>query len=91
MPQDAIIREVFEETGIVIDTDILSFEQKLYVDNPYFGKYILHLFSHPCKSNVKIQLSLEHTDFQWITLEQARKIPLLHGGYKSLNLFDSKE
>lgn len=84
-----MIREIYEETGILLTADKVQFGKTLYVDNPFFGKYLLHLFYYQCEKGPEIKLSSEHVDFQWVSLEKAKTLNLLHGGLKSLSLFET--
>jgi 8-oxo-dGTP pyrophosphatase MutT (NUDIX family) len=87
-PFKAVIREVFEETGIKIDPESLSFKNLLYVDNPSFGKYLLHIHSYRCNKEEKVLLSDEHTEYKWLPLENAKKLTLLSGGLQSMSYFE---
>lgn len=87
-PKKANIREVFEETGIQIHSLNLRFERVLFVENPYYGKYLLHIYSYSCPSTQIVTLSDEHEEYRWLSLEDAKKLPLLLGGLQSLSLFE---
>ena len=87
-PQSAVIREVYEETGIKIDLPGVIHSQTLYVINPYFCDYTLYLYLYDGYKSQKVKLSDEHTDFTWVSLDEAKKLPLLLGGIKSLTLFE---
>jgi len=70
---DAIVREVYEETGVEIDPQKLIFIERSYVRFPAFDfmyiffRYILESVERP-----KITLSVsEHTDFAWMTPQEA--------------------
>lgn len=86
--EQAVVREVLEETGVSIDAEKLSFETLLYVDNPCYGKYTLYIHSYSCEEDQEITLSEEHTEFKWLPLSEAKKLTLLSGGLQSMSFFE---
>lgn len=89
-PNDAILREVKEETGL--DVEII-----LPLDTGFFyrgGKEFPMVFiAYYCKYvGGEINLSWEHSEFKWITLEEALDIPdLKHFHFMFKNLKNLKE
>lgn len=90
-PKEATIREVFEETGIVIDPSNLIFKRLLFVENPYYGKFLLYIYSYACELLQEVTLSDEHAEYRWLSLDEAKKLSLLPGGLKSLRLFEDSK
>lgn len=76
---DAIVREVFEETGYKLDKDKVHYIGKLYIRVPNFDfeyhmvKYLPEI-ENP--SAVKINFD-EHKGFTWVTPKDALKMSLI--------------
>lgn len=67
---DTIIREVLEETSIVLDKKKLNHAQKVFVEHDGY-QFIFHSFIYNFESEPKIELHLEeNTDFQWLSLQE---------------------
>lgn len=76
---DAIIREVFEETGLRLDKEKVHYIAKLYIKVPNFDfEYHMIEYQEPIKSpgDVKINFK-EHKGFTWVTPKDALKMPLM--------------
>ena len=81
MPLQAAIREVYEEVGINAD-NILELKAMCYIPTDIFSKLFLYnwaedtyvvpeySFGFNCKESIK--LSHEHTEYIWLTYEEAR-------------------
>ena len=81
MPLQAAIREVYEEVGINAD-NILELKAMCYIPTDIFPKKYLYnwaedtyvvpeySFGFNCKESIK--LSHEHTEYIWLTYEEAR-------------------
>ncbi len=85
-PRTAVIREVFEETGLFIDTADLKLIGPLYIQRPDLD-YIFHIFYKPFLHRPKPQLNHEHTEFQWVSVPHVSSLPLIPGGEEVLNFF----
>lgn len=82
-PEEAVIREVFEETGLIIPKEDLEYIGPEYARHHL--EYIFHLFRAPLRSAPILNLGLaEHTDSTWVTIEEGFKIPLMAGGKEAL-------
>lgn len=80
-PEEAVIRELFEETGIKIEKDNLIYLGKYYVRYPN-GDFIFHLFKTHIKENEKdvIQIrNAEHQNFCLCSLGEVNGLPLTPG------------
>lgn len=65
-PECAVVREVFEETGISCTIDrVISEDQMNSGDSKW--KRVLFLCDSP---HDKVALSREHSDFRWLTLDE---------------------
>jgi len=78
--EQAVIREVFEETGLHLKPEKIIFIERAYVRYPDFDfvydifKYIIHSFEKP-----KIILQArEHVAYKWIYVEEALKEDLVY-------------
>lgn len=76
---DAIIREVFEETGFQLDKERIHYIGKVYIKVPNFDfEYHMVRFldeiEHP--ADVKINIK-EHKGFTWVTPKDALKMDLM--------------
>ena len=69
--KDALAREVKEETGIEILVEDSEF---IYIEEDVGHAYCV-LFGCE-KSKGEVKLSSEHTEFKWVTKEQALKLKL---------------
>jgi dihydroneopterin triphosphate diphosphatase len=69
---EAIVREVFEETGLNIDSKKLKFIERTYDRYPKFD-FVYDVFKYVFDSTEKprIVLSDEHVAYQWITPKDA--------------------
>lgn len=85
---EGVIREVFEETGIILSAQQLLEVGQVNID--YAEKiYIFHMFAVRITKKPKIQLNAtEHEEFKWVTFEEASQLPLITGG---LEVMDSYE
>ena len=83
--KEGVIREVHEEVGLMlISTKTLELG-KLYIKR-HDSKFVLHLFSFSYDLLPKIKLNLdEHTEAKWVTYDEAKQMPLILGGLKTLD------
>lgn len=86
-PIEAAIRELIEETDITLDRSDLESFGKLYIRKSHIS-YICYLFRAKLKQMPKVQLSFEHTAFQWVTPLEREKLPLILGSKELLALYD---
>jgi 8-oxo-dGTP pyrophosphatase MutT (NUDIX family) len=74
----AILREVFEETGLIIERNELKRYQTLWVENNGY-EFVYHTFGVDLDTLPDIILSQsEHQDYQWTTLEESFEMDLIH-------------
>ncbi|MES2630748.1 MAG: NUDIX hydrolase [Patescibacteria group bacterium] len=71
-PDHAIIREVQEETGIVIEKPSLY---SSYLNKEHADEAIILGF-HAKTEQTEVTLSWEHEAYEWVTLEKAREMNL---------------
>ncbi|MBN1502404.1 NUDIX hydrolase [Candidatus Woesearchaeota archaeon] len=76
-PKDAVIREIEEETNIVVSGKDLKYLGKVYVRYPD-GDFIYHIFHSILDKLRDVKLKPEeHTQFKWVTPEEALKMPFI--------------
>ena len=85
-PLEAAVRELWEETGIRLESSKLQFLQTVYFQFPD-REYALHLFytSIPEKPPVTL-MAEEHTEYAWASFEKALQMPLMQGGKECIDL-----
>lgn len=91
----ALIREVYEETGLFINENQSLELGKFFVKLPHVD-YIFHMFLVTLTYFPALQLaSTEHDEAQWLTVFEALKLPLIKGGKECLEFYqkfkDKKE
>lgn len=78
--QQAVIREVFEETGIDLLPQNIVFLHKLYVRD-VLKDFVYYIFTSVLSTEPEkiILAEDEHTEHCWLTPEQALKLSLVPG------------
>lgn len=91
-PDEAVIREVMEETGVNLKERSLTYCRTVFVRFPS-SDFNLHLFKVDLEEEPQLALSLqEHQDYRWVTLEEALNLPLIPGGDDCLKIvFNEKD
>jgi len=86
-PQEGAIRELFEETGILLENSS-QIEQilVLYIRKPEID-YIYYLFRVQLNQIPSVYLSLEHQDFIWASTQDLKELPLVDRSKDSLELY----
>lgn len=73
----AMVRELKEETGLIINEDDLIFHKTFFVEYPE-KKYFYHYHNLKLKNKVDIIIeNFEHQDFVWVTPQEALNMPLI--------------
>ncbi len=76
--QDAVVREVYEETGIMINTINIYKLKTLFVKN---GNHSIqcnnHLYKMPTLPEVRLSKD-EHRDYKWVNSQEALRYNLIH-------------
>lgn len=81
------VRETFEETGIDIQGADLKQIETLHCRIPALD-FVYHMFYKPFASFPVVDLGTdEHTEYRWVTYEEALQLPLIIGGEEALTLF----
>ena len=87
IPMQAVIREVWEETGLLLEPESLTYCKKVFVRFPN-KDFILHLF-HAGLTEISKQLEIsseEHSGYRWVSVEEALRMPLIPGGGDCMRL-----
>jgi len=82
----AVVREIFEETGVELDSDPLENIGSLYIRYPHLD-FVFHIFRSVFSTCPQITLSDEHQEFQWIALNDALQLSLIPGGKEAIIYF----
>lgn len=86
-PEKAARRELYEETGISIDSKAhMQLFGRLYVRKPKVD-YVYHMFKIELPQLPKIQLSKEHQTHAWINPQEAENMPLMAGAKDALKCY----
>ncbi len=86
-PSQAMVRELFEETGMQIPESDLSYFDSIFVRHE--GRdFVYHMFSTQLPDRPKVTLNPgEHQAFIWISPSQALEMDLLHDNNECIKLF----
>ncbi len=78
--EDAVLREVLEETGLIIPQDTLKYIGQYYIRYPNFD-FNIEIYKTSLSSKPRgIQLSInEHDKYQWLTAQKALNLNLIPG------------
>lgn len=86
-PLHAAKRELFEETGINIESDN-AFQSlgALYIRKPELD-YVYHLFGIRLDATPSLTLSDEHCLHVWVSRDEAEALPLMNGAKQALDAY----
>jgi 8-oxo-dGTP diphosphatase len=85
-PESAVLREIQEETGIQLHNQPIKYFGKVYIRYPKID-FIYHMFEHKTAIYPEVVISAqEHSEFRWITLEQALELTLIPGEDECIDL-----
>lgn len=85
--EQAVIREIREETGIALSNRSLKSLGKVYIRLPDVD-FTYHMFAHSLEKipSAIVLDPVEHTEYQWLTLQEALKLPLIRGEVECIYL-----
>ena len=81
--EHALVREVYEEIGLSLTK--YTFLKSLYIRYPEFD-FTFHAFHAEFSSKPEIKLSEEHGAHRWLSLNEAKKLALIPGGKKIIEV-----
>ena len=86
-PVQAVVREVQEEAGIVLDIDRIKFLKKMYVRYPQFD-FVYYVFSVQLLGKPTVILdSNEHQEYKWVRPRDAHSMPLVWDEDECIKMF----
>ncbi len=88
--EEALLREVLEETSLYLESNRLSFIESFYVRySEYDFEY--DIFVYPIDKIPEIKLRDEkHSEYKWATKEEALKLPIIKDGHAVLKIVYEK-
>ena len=91
-PQQCLVRETKEETGVVLEPAGISRKNNFFIKHPEYLDYVVHPFYYqfPKKPVVRVNLE-EHKDFCWVSIEEALDLDLILGGAEQLQIFKTRQ
>lgn len=85
--REAVVREIQEETGILLPENQVAYFNKVYVRSPQYD-FVYHMFSFQIPSRPDIVLrSQEHKEFSWVLPQKALEMPLVLDEDDCIKLF----
>lgn len=89
-PKKTVIREIYEEIGIVLKESDVIFVKKLYIVKPHIS-YICHTFHCTLQTLPNIRLSYdEHQDYRWLHSSDIETVPLIDGAQEMIGIYLSE-
>ena len=76
-PLEAVVREVREETTILLDDPSLA--KTFYIENPSYGPYVLHCFKQQLAMQPEAIIDEEHDMWGWFSRDEYSKLDLIPG------------
>jgi len=89
-PEQAIIREISEETGIKILKNNIKLLKKLYVRYPEYD-FVYYLFYTKVDNKIVKIKPDEHKGFVWVSPEKALKMPIVNGSDYCIEVFQNEK
>lgn len=86
-PVEGAKRELFEETGIDIDSES-SFQSlgQLYISKLEMD-FVYHLFGVNLNTQPPVILSMEHCSYKWVSRQETESLTLMNGGKEALDAY----
>lgn len=88
-PENAAIRELFEETAISLkNPSQVQHLNSLYIRKPEVD-YVYHLFKVQLDQIPDVHLSNEHQNYKWATSKDLEEMPLMTGAKEALQCYQT--
>lgn len=85
--KEVAIRELYEETGLLVSADELSEVVRFYVKHPEYD-FIFDAFAIESDKLPELVLGEEeHLEARWVTPEEAMQLPLIAGGHEVVEYY----
>ncbi len=86
-PQDGMIRELYEETGIGLTEDhTIESLGELYICKPSIA-YVFHMFRVDHHDKPEVCLSGEHQNYSWVSRGEILNMDLMAGAVQALQIY----
>jgi 8-oxo-dGTP diphosphatase len=86
---NAVLREIYEETSVTIDKKDLSYIDKCYIKHDSFH-FTMHIYKTNLKKKPDIILNNENIEYAWANLNEAKKLELIEYASECLDLTFNK-
>ncbi len=83
-PLNCVIRELFEETGLLFPSDYFRCLGKRFIRKPSID-YVYHMFTLEIRSKPELIINDEHLEYVWSTPQNALNLPLMAGAKQALS------
>jgi 8-oxo-dGTP diphosphatase len=84
----AAIRELFEETGIVVKLPSIKLITKLYIRKKDHD-FTYYMYDIKLNHTPDVKLSVEHQNYAWLNLTEAKKLFLMSGVLETIKIYES--
>lgn len=90
--EDALIRELKEETGLhVFDIEFLGIQEFIF-DKAFYKKRHFIFFDYACRTDSdEVVLNDEAQDHAWVTIEESREMPVEPYTVHTINMYEKKQ
>lgn len=85
-PEAAAQRELFEETGIAVESSSIQPLGSLYIRKPERA-FVYYLFNIDLKQKLQVRLSAEHPLYLWASSKDLETLPLMPGFFDALHKY----
>lgn len=90
-PEDGLVREIYEEIGVVVDKTLVEPIHTFYIQSASSISHtvIYHMFYCPMSEMPQLVLHLEeHLEALWVTPDEGLKLPLVSaGGIEAIQIY----
>jgi 8-oxo-dGTP diphosphatase len=84
--EGAMLRELFEETGLKVSPSQLMLDRRVYVDYGNGWTFVYWIYKLKFNCRPEVVLSNEHTAFVWIQPADSHSLPLMRDAYACIKL-----